>query len=63
MIKILFTALCPDQNIHYFNENSINAVFIWNGIGILKKDLNYINFGNTNYDEEDHCYQNFGLAY
>ena len=59
MIKILFTALYPDENILDFNENSSNAVFIWNGIGILKIDLNYINLGNTNYDEEDH----FGLVY
>ena len=63
MIKILFTVLYPDENILYFNENSSNAVFIWNEIGILKIDLNYINLGNTNYDEEDHCYQNFGLVY
>ena len=40
MIKILFTALCADKNILYFNEESSNLVFICNGLGILNIDLN-----------------------
>ena len=40
MIKILFTALCADKNILYFNEESSNLVFICNGMGILNIDLN-----------------------
>ena len=53
MIKALFTALYAHENILYFNEDSSNAVFISNGMGILNINLNNINLDNTNYDEED----------
>ena len=53
MIKILFTALYADENILYFNEDSSNAVFICNGMGIRNIDLNNFNLDNTNYDEDD----------
>ena len=36
MIKNLFTALYADENILYFDEDSSNVVFIYNGMGILK---------------------------
>ena len=36
MIKKLFTALYADENILYFDEDSSNVVFIYNGMGILK---------------------------
>ena len=52
-IKILFTALYADENILYFNEDSGNVVFICNKMGILSIDLNNINLGDINYDEED----------
>ena len=51
MIKNLFTALYADENILYFNEDTINAVF--NGIGILSIDLNNINLDDTNYVKDD----------
>ena len=54
MIKILFTAFYADENIFYFNEDSGNAVFTSNGMGILNIDFNNINLGDTNYDEDDH---------
>ena len=53
MIKILFTALYADENILYFNEDSSNAVFICNGMGIRNIDLHNFNLDNTNYDEDD----------
>ena len=45
MIKKLFTALCIDDN-----ENSGNALFSCNEMGI---DLNNINLDDTNYNEDD----------
>ena len=53
MIKILFTALYPDENILYVSEDSSNAVFNCNGMGILNICLNNINLDNTNYDKHD----------
>ena len=35
MIKKLFTDLCADENILYFNENSSNVIFGCNEMGIL----------------------------
>ena len=52
MIKKLFTALYADENIHYFNEDSGNVVFICNGMGILNIDINNINLDN-NFDEDN----------
>ena len=53
MIKILFTTLYADENIHYFHEDSSNVIYFCNGMGILNIDLNNINFDDSNYDEED----------
>ena len=47
MIKKLFAALYADENIFYFNEDSSDAVFNCNQIGI-----NNNNFDN-NFDEDD----------
>ena len=42
-----------DENMLYFNEDSGNAVFISNGMGILNTDINNINLDGTNSDEDD----------
>ena len=52
MIKKVFTALYPDENILYFNEDYGNVVFNCNEICILNIDLNNINLDN-NFDEDD----------
>ena len=52
-IKKLFTALYTVDNILYFNEDSGDAVFPCNEMGILSIDLNKINLDHTNYDEDD----------
>ena len=52
MIKKSFTALYADENKLCVNEDSGNAVFNCNGIGILNIDLNNINLDN-NFDEDD----------
>ena len=46
-------ALHADDNILYFNEDSGDAVFSCNEMGILSKDLNNINLDDINYDEDD----------
>ena len=51
-IKIFFTALHADDNILYFNEDSDNAVFSCNEMGILNINLNNINLDDTNYHED-----------
>ena len=53
LTKILVTAFYADENILYFNKDSGSVVFTCYGMGILNKDLNNINFGDTNYDEDD----------
>ena len=53
MIKKLFTALYAGDNILYVNEDSSDAVFPCNGMGLPNIDLNNINFDDTNYDEDD----------
>ena len=52
MIKKLFTAPYPDENIVYFNEDSNNVVFNCNEMCILNIDINNINLDN-NFDEDD----------
>ena len=52
MVKKLFTTLHADENILYFNEDSGNAVFNYNEIGIVNIDLNNISL-DDNFDEED----------
>ena len=42
-----------DENLLYFNEDSINVIFNCNGIGILNIDLNNINLADSNYEEDD----------
>ena len=53
MIEKPFTALYADDNILYFNEDSGNAIFSCNEMGILNIDLNDINLDDTNYNEDD----------
>ena len=47
-----FTALYTDENILYFNEDSGNAVFNCNEMGIFNIDLNNISLDN-NFDKDD----------
>ena len=51
MIKGLYTALYADENILYFNEDSGDAVFSCNEVGVLCIDLNLGN--NFNEDHPD----------
>ena len=53
MIKILFAGWYADENKLYFNEDAGNVLFICIEMGILNIDLNIINLGNTNYEEDD----------
>ena len=53
MIKNLFTAFYVVDNILYFNEDSGDAIFSCNEMGILSIHLNNINLDDTNYDEND----------
>ena len=53
MIKKLLTVLYADDNILYFNEDSGDAVFFCNKMGILSIDPQNINLDDTNYDEYD----------
>ena len=52
MTSRFFAALGADENIIYFNENSGNAIFSCNKMGILNIDLNNVNLDN-NFDEGD----------
>ena len=52
MIKKLFAALYANENILYFNEDSGDAVFNYNEMGIANSDLNNISL-DDNFDEED----------
>ena len=58
MIKELFTALCTDQTVLYFNDEPGNAVFFCNELGILNVDINNINLDN-NFDSFDNNLDNF----
>ena len=49
MIKNLFTALHADENILHFNEDSGDAIFNYNEIGIVNIDLSNINL-DDNFD-------------
>ena len=53
MIKNLFTALYTYDNILYFNEDSGNAVFSRNGMGILNIYLNNVNLDDIDYNQDD----------
>ena len=52
MIKNFFTALYADENVLYLNEDSGDAVFSYNEMGINYIDLNNSNLDN-NFDEDD----------
>ena len=52
MMKKLFTDLYADENILYFNEESNNAVFNCNEMGVINIDLNNINL-NINFAPRD----------
>ena len=52
MIKKIFTALYADENVLYLNEDSGDAVFSYNEMGINYIDLNNSNLDN-NFDEDD----------
>ena len=46
--------LCLQTKIYsIFTENSDNVVFKWNRMGILNIDLDNIDLGDTNYEEDD----------
>ena len=47
MIKKLCTALCVDEYILYFNEDSGNIVFFSNEVDILNVDLINISLDNN----------------
>ena len=51
MSKELYTALYADENMLYYNEDSVNVVFSCNQMGIFNKDLNNIDLSN-NFDED-----------
>ena len=42
-----------DDYIIYFNEDSSDVTFCCNEMGILSVNLDNINFGDTNYEEDD----------
>ena len=52
MLEKLYTALYTDENTLYFNEDSGDANFFCNNMGILCIDPDDINFDN-NFDEND----------
>ena len=53
MIKKFLTALYAYNNIFYFNEDSGDVIFSCYIMGILSIDLNNINLGETDCDEDD----------
>ena len=53
-VKKLLSTLCADDNILYFNEDSVKVIFSCNEMGILNIDLNNINLDVTYYNEVDH---------
>ena len=62
MIKKLFTALYADENILYFNEDSGNAVFNFNELGLVNINLNKISL-DDNFDEYDPGAMVFGRLF
>ena len=53
MIKKLLTALYADNNVLYFSEDSGNAVFFCNEMGILSIGINNVNLDDTNFGKDD----------
>ena len=52
-VKKLLSTLYADDNILYFNEDSVKVIFSCNEMGILNIDLNNINLDVTYYNEDD----------
>ena len=52
MVKKYLSALYANENILYFNEDSGDAVFNYNEMGIVNTDLNDINLDNS-FDKDD----------
>ena len=51
--EMFLTALYSDNNRLYLNEDSDDAIFSCNEMGILSIDFNDINLSGTNYAEND----------
>ena len=52
-VKKLLPTLYVDDNVLYFNEDSVKVIFSCNEMGILNIDLNNINLDVTYYNEDD----------
>ena len=52
-VKKLLSTLYADDNILYYNEDSVKVIFSCNEMGILNIDLNNINLDVTYYNEDD----------
>ena len=52
-VKKLLPTLYVDDNVLYFNEDSVKVLFSCNEMGILNIDLNNINLDVTYYNEDD----------
>ena len=53
MIKKIDDTMLPNDNIIFANEDSNNATFFSDEIGIFSVDLNSINFDYVNFDKND----------
>ena len=53
MIKILDDTFFPNNDIILINEHSNNVTFFGGEMGILSVDLDKINLGDINFDEDD----------
>ena len=60
MIENLPTASYTNDNLLYFNEDSGDAIFSWNEMGILSIDPNNINLDNPTPDEDDELFLWYG---
>ena len=53
MIKKFHSTLFLDDDILFFDEESVNVTFFSDDIGILSVDLNSVNLDNANFDVDD----------
>ena len=53
MIKKLHSTLFSDDDILFFDEESVNVTFFSDDIGILSADLNSVNLDNANFDVDN----------
>ena len=53
VITKLLTALFADDDILFFNEDSVNVTFSSDKMGILSIDLNNINLDDDKFDDDD----------